>query len=379
MRLPQRVFGVLGVLALAWGAWGATLTPRALPPSESLREWALQTNNVGDDSLNQEWKKTLTKLKVNEDGYLLLTYQVVKGETKEKAASVAAYMLSKSRFAGEVAKGYAVDATPWAAQPGKGVVFTVSGTDHTLEGDRAHFANLYTFAFTQDGYAIFLEARESVNAPDLIAAQRALRDTGLSTLAEDFSRLVVTLWTAPGGPTPPPTTTPPITTPPETTTPPTTTPPETTTPPTTTPTPPVDGTRWSTIDGHLSLVLPTGAAVLGETVCVFTGVGDAVISLYGPDGYKDEKDLSKWLEDFATTQQAIATGNYTRVTADLGGARGLRVAYLTVDFATRRSFERIVYCFGKDGRLWQLQIDLTGNKDVVPPEVTKLLASLTLQ
>jgi hypothetical protein len=397
---PLPLLGIACVLVfMSLAAWSAVPSTRALTPTERLRDWMSMKSEITDTSIDQEWQLTITRLPVNTDAYDLVTYLAVQMKTPQQAASAAQYMLTKGRFSEYQERRYDVSVTPWALEPSRGVEFVVSGVDHSKDYDRAHYVHLYTLAFAVENWVVMLEVREAGNAPTLTGAQRALRGYEISSLAEDYALTITGLWlTAPGpvvSTTDTTTSAPPnggesdtttTTAPPndgegDTTT--TTTPPQdttettngttSTTPPDTQPT----GTPWSTTDGHLSLLLPAGASVVGKSVYAFSGITGATLTLYEMGSYTDEKDLIAALEDFASTQQSVSKANFTRVRYDIAGARGLRVAYITMDYVAKHDIERISYCFGTKQQLWRLDVELPGTKDAQPAAITTLLAGIT--
>jgi hypothetical protein len=131
--------------------------------------------------------------------------------------------------------------------------------------------------------------------------------------------------------------------------------------------------RWRTADGKLSLVLPQGWTVTGKGPYDILQPGLS-LRLLPPDSYRSEKELSAILEQFAVDQKIISQRNFTRQPFTIDGSTGVQVRYLNMSGDTM-----LVYLFGKSGRLWQLEVALTGGGVPTPAAVTDLVNSLRVE
>ncbi|MHB9023559.1 MAG: hypothetical protein ACYC7E_05210 [Armatimonadota bacterium] len=455
-----RTLAVLGLVALATMMAAADSPTTRMLSRASFMGWTQLRSESTDKFLQQVWRQSISpdELPRGIDGYRMVNYGVERESSRAEAQTKATGLMKKSRFNDYAAQGYAINMERWDVLGFNGSVFIVRGLSHSTEAVKAHRAEIFVFAATQENWLVWVEIRIVCTSKELDVIDRLLPKLGGNELAERTVREVLTLWNTPIKETPapqpgtqtpadtnqnvdiipdlptkttPPAATPPATTPATTTTPPAATPPATpptttTTPPATTPpatppatttppaatppatppattttppaatppatppattpppaatppaTPPATPTppeppRWRTTDGKLSLVLPQGWTATGKGPYTITGLPNASMRLLPPETYRTEKELADILKQFAADQKSISQRNFTQQSFTVDGTTGAQVRYVSLSGDTMQ-----IYCFGKAGRLWQLEIMLPGTA-ATPAAITEMMNSLRLE
>ena len=455
----HRLIGVLVLLLASLSPLRAQGLHERMLSSGRFLDWAVLQADITDRAVDQVWRQRLYDLPRDVDGYTMVSYRVIRTDSKTEAAGIVKQLTQKKRFDDYVAKGYATAIEPWNVMSVPAVKFTVRGTDYTAERAAvAHHADIFTFAVQAESYVIWLEVRQVTTAPSLGAADRAIEKVTARPLAEDLVGQVIELWNGPreappvvapskpeGQPPivqpPKPEEKPPVVAPPKPEekppvvqppkpeeqppavqppkpedNPPVIAPPKPeekpplvqppkpeeqppvvqppkpeekppmlqppkpeTQPVVPSPQPeepvPADQRVWLSADGWLQLTIPTDWKVTGQQKVTFTGFPHATVRLFAPETYASANELHEILLDFAESQQAASRKDYTQQEFTVDGVTGLQVRYLNMLGSVMH-----VYCFGKAGRAWRLECEITGDKlnaaAPLPALLQRVIASL---
>ncbi len=131
---------------------------------------------------------------------------------------------------------------------------------------------------------------------------------------------------------------------------------------------------WEPVEKGLTFPLPAGWTVTGKGPYLFTGMPTARMRLYSPEAYTTEADLKAALQDFAANQQEVSAKNFSKQAFNVDGAIGVQVHYLAYGGRMMHG-----YYFGKSGRLWRFEAEVTGNSLLAPDVVVQMLQAARMQ
>ncbi|MEI6520924.1 MAG: hypothetical protein WCO98_12930 [bacterium] len=361
-----------------------------LLPSARFGGWSTIRDESSDTHINQIWRTTLSSPVRGTQGFVLTSYRVEECDNGNSASAKISDFITRRRFTDYIVKGFDVIPTPWSTPDGFGALFNISGVTRG-DTDIYNRAMIYALGLTRGSTAITLEIRLSVSGENTNDLKKSIEKNDITVLSNELGKFIISMWQPeavkiPNDPIltimpkdPPPVVKDPddividpeVIIDPVNDDPPKTLDPNND-PPKTIDANPINENRWFTVDHHLSIVIPPNWKYSGnKNQSTWLNADNSSLRIYAAEKYDTNADLASAIDDFATSQQAISLRKFTRSPFAIDDAVGVLVRYSDFNKNTTQS-----YLFGKSGRIWRIDISISGESAPLTDEVRNMILSI---